>query len=78
VVVSNSSAPEILRTYAEDNARLAGLTVERVAARRSINSRASARGPVDELIISNVVATPTRPRLTMAKAALRRRERRTA
>ena len=55
VVVSNSSAAEILRLYATRDAKVAGLAIRRVPARRSINSRASARGPVDELVISNVV-----------------------
>lgn len=64
VVVSNSSAPEIVKGFTAADARLAGLRVSRVPARRAINSRASARGPVDELIISNVL----RPRLKMAKA----------
>jgi DNA adenine methylase len=54
VVVSNSSAREILHAYGTDEAREAGLVMRRVPARRAINSRASARGPVDELIISNV------------------------
>lgn len=54
VVVSNSSATEIVRAYTDLNAQRAGLRVRRVPARRAINSRASARGPVDELIISNV------------------------
>jgi DNA adenine methylase len=56
VLVSNSSAPEIAAAYASPAARLAGLTVQRVAARRTINSRASLRGPVDELIITNARA----------------------
>jgi DNA adenine methylase len=64
VVVSNSSAPEICTAYTTAEARLAGLKVTRVPARRAINSRASARGPVDELIISNV----SRQKLRMAKA----------
>ena len=54
VVVSNSSATEILRVYTTPDAQKAGLGVRHVPARRAINSRASARGPVDELIISNV------------------------
>jgi DNA adenine methylase len=62
VLVSNSSAPEIERGY-----RRVGLSVGRVAARRAINSRASQRGPVDELIITNV-------KLKMAKAPLRARD----
>ncbi len=65
VVVSNSSAPEIVEAYTAPEARLAGLTIARVPARRAINSRAAARGPVDELVITNVV----RGRLRMAKAA---------
>ena len=62
VVVSNSSAPEIERGY-----RKLGMSVERVGARRAINSRASLRGTVDELIISNVP-------VKMAKATLGARE----
>jgi len=54
VVVSNSSAREIRQAYGAAEARRAGLSVRKVPARRAINSRASARGPVDELIISNV------------------------
>jgi DNA adenine methylase len=56
LVVSNSSAPEIVAAYGNRAARLAGLAVRRVPARRAINSRASARGPVDELVITNVPA----------------------
>jgi DNA adenine methylase len=56
VVISNSSAPEILRIYRKREAVAAGLTIRRVPARRAINSRAASRGPVDELIISNVSA----------------------
>ena len=67
VVVSNSSAPEIRDAYSRPDARLAGLKLKPVPARRAINSRAAARGSVDELIIANV-----RPKLPMAKAPLRR------
>jgi DNA adenine methylase len=74
VVVSNSSAPEICEAYTSADARLAGLTMARVPARRAINSRASARGPVDELIISNV----PRQKLRMAKARPSAARRRTA
>lgn len=74
VVVSNSSAPEICEAYTAPDARLAGLTLARVPARRAINSRASARGPVDELIISNV----PRQKLRMAKAGPPGAKRRTA
>lgn len=75
VVVSNSSAPEIMAAYTAADARLARLRVTTVPARRAINSRASARGPVDELIITNVLP----PKLRMAKAqAPARARRRTA
>ena len=60
VLLSNSSAPEIVELYSSRAARAAGLRVERVPARRAINSRASARGPVDELIVTNVMAHPRR------------------
>jgi DNA adenine methylase len=54
VVVSNSSASEIVEGYTTLDARKAQLRISYVPARRAINSRASSRGPVDELIISNV------------------------
>ena len=69
VVVSNSSAPEIEEIYGATEARTAGLRIRRVPARRAINSRASARGAVEELIISNVkVASLDAVRPRMAKA----------
>ncbi len=75
VVVSNSSAAEILDLYDTRESRAAGLVVRRVPARRAINSRADARGPVDELIITNVPSTagseyPAGQKLRMAKAGL--------
>jgi DNA adenine methylase len=83
VVVSNSSAPLIESLYTEAAARRAGLRLGRVAARRAINSRASARGAVDEVIVTNVnpaalkrcatVATLAAMRPRMARAALRTR-----
>jgi DNA adenine methylase len=68
VVVSNSSASEIMKAYTTVDAQKVQLTISRVPARRAINSRASARGPVDELIISNVLDM-VRPK--MAKARLK-------
>jgi DNA adenine methylase len=72
VLVSNSSAPEIVAGYESTEARAAGLVVRRVAARRAINSRASARGPVDELIITNVspreLLDSVRPRMLKVQA----------
>ena len=71
IVMSNSSAPQITAAYTGYAARRAGLRVERVPARRAINSRASSRGPVDELIISNA-------KLRMAKMEARRQPSRRA
>lgn len=53
VLMSNSSAPDIVAAYRCRRARDAGLTITHVPARRAINSRATLRGPVDELIITN-------------------------
>ncbi len=76
VVVSNSSAPEIERAYGSRAARKAGLRLRRVPARRAINSRASSRGPVDELIITNAppgaLDVPLRMALAQPRAAGRR------
>jgi DNA adenine methylase len=72
VVVSNSSAPAIEAAYASREARQAGLVVHRVPARRTINSRASARGPVAELIVTNVIdrrLNAIRPRMARAGQA---------
>jgi DNA adenine methylase len=68
VVVSNSSAPEIERGY-----RKLGMTVARVGARRAINSRATLRGKIDELIISSAPGRRSAEGgpLKMAKAGLR-------
>jgi DNA adenine methylase len=54
VVVSNSSAEEIHAAYGNRDARAAQLKIHAVPARRAINSRASSRGAVNELIITNV------------------------
>lgn len=55
VVLSNSTAPLVRDLYEHDErARGAGLRVWRVRARRAINARGSARGPIDELVITNV------------------------
>jgi DNA adenine methylase len=62
VVMSNSSAGEIVAAYSTPEAERSGLSIRRVAARRSINSRASARGPVAELIITNVAAPAAQAR----------------
>jgi DNA adenine methylase len=70
VLLSNSSAPEIVDAYTGPAARDAGLVVHLVPARRAINSRASARGPVNEVIVTNAEGKPSldsvRPRMLRA------------
>ena len=56
VVLSNSSAPEVEDLYGGVEARQAGLVLRRVPARRSINSRAALRGPVNEILVTNAPA----------------------
>jgi DNA adenine methylase len=71
VVVSNSSAPLIVALYTSSEARAAGLLLHRVPARRSINSRAEMRGPVDEVVVTNAAAAPLLDvPLKMARARL--------
>ena len=59
VMVSNSSAPAIRALY-EDDPRVpaSGLRVHRLPARRAINSRADARGPVIEFLLTNLSPGP--------------------
>jgi DNA adenine methylase len=76
VVVSNSSATEILNAYTTPEAQKVRLTVRRVPARRAINSRASSRGPVDEVIVSNVKAAilrTVRPQMLGARPRAKKR-----
>jgi DNA adenine methylase len=76
VVVSNSSATEIVKAYTTAEAQKVGLRVRRVPARRAINSRASSRGPIDELIISNVkrdALRDVRPRMAAARLKPKRK-----
>ncbi len=54
VVLSNSTAPEVVALYDSPEARAAGLRSVRVDARRAINRDASGRGSVSELIVTNV------------------------
>lgn len=86
VVVSNSSAAEIVTGYSAHEALAAGLVVRRVDARRAINADARLRGTVEELVISNVavaermerIASATRSRPTMLKAGVREKKVRSA
>lgn len=68
VVVSNSSAPDILDLYSSPRARAAGLVVRLVPARRAINSRSTARGPINEVIVTNVRPELERLRPPMLRA----------
>jgi DNA adenine methylase len=61
VVLSNSSAAEVVSLYDTPAAARAGLRCFNVPARRSINSRAASRGPIDELIVSNVAPRGPEP-----------------
>jgi DNA adenine methylase len=76
VVLSNSSAPEIVKAYEGREAEEAGLSLAYVAARRAINSRASARGVVNEVILTNVapalVLAKVKPKMAKATTASRR------
>jgi len=58
VLLSNSTAPEITALYVDNVvARAAGLRAVRVPARRTISARPTARGAVDEYLISNIPRT---------------------
>jgi DNA adenine methylase len=54
VMLSNSSAPDILSLYSEAAGSIRGLRLWRVPARRAINSRPARRGPVEELLLTNL------------------------
>ncbi len=54
VMVSNSSAPAIAELYEHARVTRAGLRLHELPARRSINSRGSARGPIVEYLLTNL------------------------
>ena len=61
VLLSNSTASEIAKLYDGDEEAVAvGLRAYKVAARRRINSKASARGNVLEYLITNIPRRPAR------------------
>jgi DNA adenine methylase len=70
VLLSNSSAPMMVRAYSAVAVREAGLVMRRVPARRAINSRASLRGPVQELILTNAPARDVKVPIRMLRARL--------
>ena len=56
VMVSNSGVPAMTALYGDDPAvAAAGLRVFHLAARRAINSRGAGRGPVTELLLTNLL-----------------------
>jgi DNA adenine methylase len=58
VVLSNSTAPEIVELYSRDkDVASAGLRCVTVPARRAINSNAARRGTVSEYVITNVMSS---------------------
>jgi DNA adenine methylase len=70
IVLSNSSAPVIVSLYTTHEAQAAGLVLQRVPARRAINSRAAMRGPVDEVVVTNAATAPlidVRPKMVRAR-----------
>jgi len=71
VVLSNSSSPDIERLYSTPEALRAGLRIERVMARRAINSRADSRGFITELVITNVPQRRQSPMLRSSLKAVR-------
>jgi len=80
VVLSNSSARDIVELYSSKEASDAGLRLGYVPARRAINSRAASRGPVNEVIVTNVPRRDPRtipagklPMLKSARATATRR-----
>lgn len=81
VVVSNSSAPDVRRLYGGVEAKRAGLWVAPVMARRAINSAAGLRGPITELVATNIQARTAGIPLRMLRATDRsatKRQRSTA
>jgi DNA adenine methylase len=54
VLLSNSTAPEVIDLYDADAVRQAGLQALLIPARRAVNSNAARRGPVEELLVTNV------------------------
>ena len=54
ILLSNSTAPAIVELYEDTAVRAAGLRCFRVPARRAINSRASSRGLIEELLVTNL------------------------
>ena len=55
VMLSNSTASSVTYLYERDGAsRHANLSTYRLPARRSINSRATSRGAIEELLVTNL------------------------
>ncbi len=73
VVLSNSCTPEIEALYGNPEMQAVGLKVQRVPARRAINSRAHLRGAVHEVIVTPHLHDPRLtkivPRMLRARPA---------
>lgn len=54
ILLSNSTASSIVALYDDPSVRGAGLRCLRVPARRALNSRASGRGVLEELLVTNL------------------------
>jgi DNA adenine methylase len=54
VLLSNSMASNVVDLYGTEAARAAGLRTLAVPARRAMNSNAAKRGPVQELLVTNI------------------------
>jgi DNA adenine methylase len=78
IVLSNSSTPEIEHLYSTPEVSGAHLRIERVRARRAINSRPDARGEIEELVITNTPALELRPPMLKAPARAKEPQRRPA
>ena len=58
VLLSNSVAPSVIALYERADAVSAGLHLFRLPARRAINSSPHGRGAIEELLVTNLTATP--------------------
>jgi hypothetical protein len=58
VMLSNSSAPDVQARYRDTLRRASSLALWQLPARRSINSQPGKRGPITELLLSNLTPRP--------------------
>ena len=60
LLLSNSTAPDVVTLYSDPAVARVGLRTWRVPARRAINSRSTARGQIEELLVSNLAPSAHR------------------